>query len=301
MDYVDQLLSVCQTIYQMVENTKANKERCQRVSRRVKALEELVLTIKQRGPGQISAPVDKALKDLSITLHSAKDLIMKYSQTNVVKSFLKSGNLEEKFYMVNERLTDNFHILSGTLQVEQGNILYKVYESVVREDGEQPLTSPTAPMPHPPPTAPMLPPTPTASVPPTMPVSSPTALMPRPMPTGPMPLPIPVYRPITPAPVHCIVSPRPVTVPAATVPVRSIMSPMQVYSPPRPVPLTGTVARAPLSTAIVSQHVTTTVSPIALSPTTAPVAPMQFIRPAAPTTFSSQNTTVTNYIQSFLR
>ncbi|XP_023276149.1 programmed cell death 6-interacting protein-like [Seriola lalandi dorsalis] len=286
MENVELILSLCYTIYQRVENIKSNKERCQRVAQRVQDLEALVLTIKQRGPGQISAPVHQALKDLIVTLNSAKEIMMTFSQTTGFKSFLKSSNHEEKFCRMNDRLNDNFQVLFGALQVEQGNILQKVYECVARPEEERPLTSPIAPMPPPTPTAPMYPPTPTAPLPLTMPMSNP-------MP--PMRHPTPVYRPAAPTPVQYMVPPpRPVFVRAAAMPVRSIMSPVQMYNP---VTMTRAVTQLPLSTAVVSQHVATTMYSVPTSPTT---VPMQLITPVRPVTVSQQNASV-GFINSFLR
>ncbi|XP_047195727.1 uncharacterized protein LOC118109988 [Hippoglossus stenolepis] len=177
LELLSSIFSLCKTIYGMVGNMKTNKERCQRVTQRVKALEDVVLLIKQRGPGQMSSAVVKALNELWITLISTNELIKKYSQTKAFLNFVKSKSHEEQFYKMNESLTDNFQVLSGVLQVENGNMLCKVYDCVsgMQHNEELPLTSPTALMPRPMHTAPM----PTALMP--------TALMPRPMPIAPMP------------------------------------------------------------------------------------------------------------------
>ncbi|XP_027132729.1 transmembrane emp24 domain-containing protein 6, partial [Larimichthys crocea] len=55
-----------------VKNVKTNKELCQQIAQRVRALEDLVLNIKQRGPRRISSIVKNALKELCITLESAQ-------------------------------------------------------------------------------------------------------------------------------------------------------------------------------------------------------------------------------------
>lgn len=136
MDFVDPILSVASQIYTLVENVKANKKRCRRVAHRVRVLGDLVKSIKQREKAQNSAEVMKALKELSITLESAKELIKKYTLANWVERILNSGSHGDEFSSVNERLNDAFQILSGALQVEQGDILYKVFEmsSRAKED-----------------------------------------------------------------------------------------------------------------------------------------------------------------------
>ncbi|XP_047451262.1 mixed lineage kinase domain-like protein isoform X2 [Mugil cephalus] len=128
MDFIDPILSIASQIYTLAENVKANKKRCRRVSDRVKALDELVRSIKKRKPDQISAEVKQALGELSITLNSAQELIKKYTLANWVRRVLSSSSHGDEFSSVNERLNDAFQILSGALQVEQGNILYKVFE-----------------------------------------------------------------------------------------------------------------------------------------------------------------------------
>ncbi|XP_051238884.1 uncharacterized protein LOC127353586 isoform X2 [Dicentrarchus labrax] len=222
---VENILSICKSIYQMAENVKANKERCQRVAQRVKGLEELVLTIKQRGPGQVSVTVENALKELCTTLSSANAMMVKYSRTKAFKSFLRSDSHEDMFCKINESLTDNFQILSGALQIEHGNILQKVYEtvSVRRQDEEycsvqdSPTTSPTTPIPLPS----TVPPNPMCSPRTPMPMPVPYIMPPNPMcsPTTPMPMPVPnimppmpVSAPMAHMPVRCIVSPRPMSV-----------------------------------------------------------------------------------------
>ncbi|KAI3370729.1 hypothetical protein L3Q82_007107 [Scortum barcoo] len=185
MDFVEPILSIITQIYSLAENVKANKDRCQRVAQRSKALQELVLTIKQRGPGQISTPLENALRELCASLEEAKTLMMKFSQTKGVKSFWKSGSHEEKFNKVNERLTDNFQVLSGALQIEHGTMLSKVYQTVSGRSFDeeyysgQDLTTPTSPTPVPSP-VPQMPvssptnPTAPPAIMPQMPVSSPT-------------------------------------------------------------------------------------------------------------------------------
>ncbi|XP_005946794.1 mixed lineage kinase domain-like protein isoform X2 [Haplochromis burtoni] len=132
MDFVDPILSIASQIYDLVENVKANKKRCRRVCNRVKALEKLVKSIKQTPPG-----VEKPLRELSVTLQSAQELIRKYASANLVERILNSSNHGDEFNSVNERLNDAFQVLSGALQVEQGNMLYEVFKQTTREKEDQ--------------------------------------------------------------------------------------------------------------------------------------------------------------------
>ncbi|XP_053282864.1 uncharacterized protein LOC128444411 isoform X1 [Pleuronectes platessa] len=265
LELLSSIFSVCKTIYGMAENIKTNKERCQRVAKRVKSLEEMVLSIKQRGPGQMSSAVVKALNDLWISLISTKELIMKYSQTKAFMSFLKSNRHEEQFNKMNESLTDNFQVLSGVLQVEHGNMLCKVYDSVssMQHNEELPLTSPTCLMPCPMPTAPM---------PLTMPLAHPTPIM---------HLPMPVLQPTTPT--HNFAGPRPGFITTAPMPRQCITPCMQIYSPKNPMSFSGTMAPIPLSPTFIPQC-----GPAAMFSFNGSMAPMPLIRPFAIMTVSPQ-------------
>ncbi|XP_018516011.1 mixed lineage kinase domain-like protein [Lates calcarifer] len=135
MDFIEPILSVASEIYALVEKVKANRKRCRRVSDRVKALEELVRSIRQRK--MVQTEVEKPLKELSITLKSAQQLIKKYTLANWVERILNSSSHGDEFSCVNERLNDAFQVLSGALQVEQGNMLYKVFELTSREKEDE--------------------------------------------------------------------------------------------------------------------------------------------------------------------
>lgn len=132
MDCIEPILSIASQIYTLVENVKANKNRCRRVCSRVQALEELVNSIRERKT--IQTDVEKALKELCVTLRSAEQLIKKYTLSKWVERILKSGSHGEEFNSVNERLNDAFQVLSGALQVEQGNLLFKVFEQASNID-----------------------------------------------------------------------------------------------------------------------------------------------------------------------
>lgn len=142
MEFVEPILSLAATIYKLVENVKANKKRCQRVAGRVRPLEELVSSIKERKAVQASADVKKALKELKATLKFAQKLIEKYTSASWVMRFLKSSSHTEEFSSLNKQLNDSFQILALALQLEHGNALYTVFETLRtemedRKDGEE--------------------------------------------------------------------------------------------------------------------------------------------------------------------
>lgn len=136
-----QLFGLCPTIIEMYDNMKDNDERCRRIADRVRDLEGLVLTVKERGSGRNSGAVEKALKELHTILKHAEKLVSKFSKNNRLKQFMMSGSIGAKFSEVNQRLNENFQMLSGALQVEQSDILHKVYETA--------LGRPYTPLPNP--------------------------------------------------------------------------------------------------------------------------------------------------------
>ncbi|KAL6106208.1 mlkl [Pungitius sinensis] len=129
MEIAKDILEVAFKIYSLVENVKANKKRCQRVCQRVKALDELVRSIKQE---QTSSDVERALKELSGTLNTALDLIKSHTEAGWVKRLLKAGSLEDEFNCVNERLNDASQVLSGAQDQEQNNKQRQVFDLVSR-------------------------------------------------------------------------------------------------------------------------------------------------------------------------
>lgn len=137
MDFIEPILSVASQIYTLVENVKANKKRCRRVSSRVKDLAELVRSIKGQDQGQTSADVEKALRELCSTLETARTLIEKFTSANWLEHILKSNSHSDDFNCVNDRLNDAFQFLSGALQVEQGNVLYQVFELTSRQTQDE--------------------------------------------------------------------------------------------------------------------------------------------------------------------
>ncbi|XP_031719497.1 mixed lineage kinase domain-like protein [Anarrhichthys ocellatus] len=137
MDFIDPILSIASEIYALVEKVKANKKSSQRVCRRVKALDELVRSIKKREQGQTTADIEKALNELFFTLESAQALIEKYTLVTWVNRILKAGSHEEEFNSVNNRLNDAFQVLSGALQVEHSNVLHQVFELTSRQKEDE--------------------------------------------------------------------------------------------------------------------------------------------------------------------
>ncbi|KAK7891078.1 hypothetical protein WMY93_023041 [Mugilogobius chulae] len=142
---IDQIIPLATSVITMAQNMKANKERCQRVAKRVMSLQDLVLKLKGREPRQISDLVRNSLNELSTTLVCARNIMLKYQQSSKVKSFIFNSSNEDKFLKINERLDDAFQVLSGALAIEQGDKLDQVLSAVAGKNTE--VTQPRQPVP----------------------------------------------------------------------------------------------------------------------------------------------------------
>ncbi|XP_075995632.1 uncharacterized protein LOC142989820 [Genypterus blacodes] len=261
MDFIDPIVSLTKAIYNLAENAKANKERCQRIVQKVKALENLVLKLKQRAPGQISDHVMQTLQLLCITLNSARDLIYRYTQDSKgkMKSLVKSGSHGDKFNKMNEELSEALMVLSAVLHVEQGDMLCKMYESVqdyksvsgekLHEEqnpgqlvstAKAPMTvsSPPASVPLPSTVAPMT----AASRRVSMPLLSTAAPMTVSSPTASMPL----LGPVAPM-ASSTVAPMTASSPTAFLPFHSPLAPMALHCPMPVASMPFTIPMAPMS------------------------------------------------------
>ncbi|XP_028441066.1 mixed lineage kinase domain-like protein [Perca flavescens] len=137
MDIVEPILSIALTIYDLVEKVKANKKQCYRVRDRVKALENVVKSIRTQKQGQTSADLKRTLQELSTTLDSATVLIEKFTSSTWVKRVLQSSNHQDEFQSLNERLNDAFQVLSLNLAVDQKEMLIKVFDQTSREKEDE--------------------------------------------------------------------------------------------------------------------------------------------------------------------
>ncbi|XP_031135741.2 class E vacuolar protein-sorting machinery protein hse1-like isoform X2 [Sander lucioperca] len=257
----DSVLNLCFTIFRTVEKVKVNRERCHQISDRVKSLERLVLTIKQKGSGQNSAMVEATLRDLCITLDSVATEMEKLSKTSALKNALKS-NQEDKFWRMDRTLTDILHVLSGTLNIEQGNTLYTTPLPPPSPMAPANMYNPPAPMNNPSPMAPA------NMYNPPSPMNNPSPMAPANMynPPAPMNNPSPM------APANMYNPPAPMNNP-------SPMAPANMYNPPAP--MNNPSPRAPM----------TMCNPPATMYYANPMAPatMYYANPMAPATMYYSN------------
>lgn len=218
---VDLVWNMCLTLRRVIGNLKANKDRHQRLCQRVKALQELVLTIKERGPSHIPNPILNALQDIRTTLACAEVMMIKYSQAKGVKGLVKSNSFESKFLDMNQRLNENYLTLSGALQAEHREVLHRVHEIVSggRPDQEYCGGQVVPPVPM---AAPSQASTLTFPVP--APSQAPTPIIPVPVPnmvpsgiltSG---IPLPLGHVMSPSPFSVLAPPRPTLVIHAPVP-----------------------------------------------------------------------------------
>ncbi|XP_029908639.1 mixed lineage kinase domain-like protein [Myripristis murdjan] len=133
MDVIDPILSIASSIYSLCEQVKANKKSCHSIAQRVHALQDVVEAIRRSESAQACPVVGKSLRELHITLISAQDLIKKYTSDKFLMRMLKTFRHRDDFAEVNCRLTDNFQVLCGALQVDQRNKLGQVFDEVSRK------------------------------------------------------------------------------------------------------------------------------------------------------------------------
>ncbi|GAA6227714.1 uncharacterized protein LOC108872657 [Lates japonicus] len=132
MEHIGEILGLCRGIFWMATEAKACKKRCRHLAERVKAMEELVERLKQRGPGGITPNVNRALWQLSRTLTAGHEVVKKCAKTklvNVVKC-------KSEFNSVNEGLRDTYHILAGALQISQGSTMRTMFQDFGLDDDD---------------------------------------------------------------------------------------------------------------------------------------------------------------------
>ncbi|XP_027898277.1 vegetative cell wall protein gp1-like [Xiphophorus couchianus] len=250
MDTLQRIFGLCKTIYERAENAKANKDRCQRVAQRVQALERLVKAIEEKGPGQISSAVQQSLNELCVTLVSAEQLMRKFYKSNAIEGFVKSSSNEDKFSKINDKLNDNFQVLSGALQIEQRDMLISLCSSKRSvNEGNGPAQTSPLPFPMPEPWhatsvfSPVAQPHHTVPMSPQSPPFSPTAPCPLQTPQFRSPAPLPPqtqqFRPPAPLPPQTQQFRPPARLPPQTQqfrPPAPLPSQTQQFRPPAPLP-----------------------------------------------------------------
>lgn len=224
----------------MTVNMKGNKGRSEQLSQRVKALQNLVLTIKQSGPSHISEPILNALQELRTSLACAEVMLIKYSQTKGLKSLVKSNGFESKFQAMNQRLNENYFTLSGALQAEHRVVRHMVYQTV--SGGRMEARS----SPAPPPVPLLVPQAPTITVP----VPPPGLLSPVQFPSAPghVMAPSPFFFPPPPIPTITFTAPSPCIMVSPVSPVPPISTQVVISSTLSPplAPVLGTYTVRPL-------------------------------------------------------
>ncbi|XP_061780319.1 uncharacterized protein [Nerophis lumbriciformis] len=126
VDLLDKTIGLCLTIYDTVKKAKHNKQRCQELVKRVRLLEEMVVSLKGR-PQRISANVRASLLELIGSLTKAMELVKKVSNANQAVGFFSAGDHESKFKELTQKLSEDVQLLAMALQIHDGNVLDSVY------------------------------------------------------------------------------------------------------------------------------------------------------------------------------
>ena len=113
MEAVEPILSLAASIYERVEEVKANKRQCERVAERVRALEGLVSAMGGGASTADPARVEAGLEKLRRTLVLAEKLIKKFCDTKLLLRFVRAYHLRDDFADINDCLNDAFQVLSN--------------------------------------------------------------------------------------------------------------------------------------------------------------------------------------------
>ncbi|KAL0968107.1 hypothetical protein UPYG_G00262500 [Umbra pygmaea] len=132
MDIIDPILGIAEKLYSLCGEVKANKKRCQRLAKRIKALEEVLRAVKVKGLGNNPARVENGLLELKLTLESAQDVVKKYASASYLKRILKAYDQGDDFQSLNERLNDAAQVLSLALQFDEREKLHQVFTETMR-------------------------------------------------------------------------------------------------------------------------------------------------------------------------
>ncbi|XP_037109094.1 myosin tail region-interacting protein MTI1-like isoform X5 [Syngnathus acus] len=132
MELVEPILGLCCELNKMGQTAKSNKALCQQVADRVRSLEMMVLSIRQR-PDSVSPNVRTALIELTRSLEDATELMRKLSKTNVVSKVLNSSINESKFQEVGQKLSQDLQMLSMALQISHGDTLREGLRNIMAE------------------------------------------------------------------------------------------------------------------------------------------------------------------------
>lgn len=116
----------------MAGNVKSNKERCRELTKKVESLEKVVSQIQLRGQGSVSDFMKNTLKDLRSNLQSTSEWMEKYTQKKHLNKFMGGGNYEEKFRKLNQKLSENCQLLTLALQVEHGEKIDMIYDTLAQ-------------------------------------------------------------------------------------------------------------------------------------------------------------------------
>ncbi|KAK1804395.1 hypothetical protein P4O66_020424 [Electrophorus voltai] len=133
MDIIDPILGIAEKLYALCEEVKANKQRCRRLAKRVASLADVVRAVQCHGLGRQPELVQRGLQELKLTLEVAEKVVCKYTSSTYLRRIVKAHNLGDEFETLNERLNDAAQLLSLALQVEQREVIEKVFDNAKRK------------------------------------------------------------------------------------------------------------------------------------------------------------------------
>ncbi|KAJ8366935.1 hypothetical protein AAFF_G00336550 [Aldrovandia affinis] len=111
MNPMDPIIAVVKMLYALFGEVKANGRRYGQLVQQVKALQGVVEAEKVKDLVGDAKP-QQGLKELRVTLESAKEVVKKYDSATFFSYVIKAYNLGKEFKLLNKQLNDAFQVLS---------------------------------------------------------------------------------------------------------------------------------------------------------------------------------------------
>ncbi|XP_040185286.1 mixed lineage kinase domain-like protein [Rana temporaria] len=125
MEMLDHVLSVAETIYELVDQAKTNVKKCRFLERKIRVL--LLTTDTLGTQDDMSVTLQIVVQELDKALKNAKSWVFKYSKISRMNQILKAKGITEKFAEITDQLKDAAEHISLLLAIEQRDKFQKIY------------------------------------------------------------------------------------------------------------------------------------------------------------------------------
>lgn len=125
MEVLDHVLSVAETIYELVDQAKTNVKKCRFLERKIRVL--LLTTDTLWTQDDMSVTLQIVVQELEKALKNAKSWVFKYSKISRMNQLLKAKGITEKFAEITDQLKDAAEHISLLLAIEHRDKFQKIY------------------------------------------------------------------------------------------------------------------------------------------------------------------------------